>query len=165
VIADAVANDLPELARLMADSDLLRRYRVTDTSARCSLSEAFGAGDTLIVSRLQAVAGFAWLTFAPRMLNRAAYLRLLLVSTESRGRGVGSRLLKHVELRAREHANHLYLLVTTDNDGARAFYERRGYRHVGDLPGLVWADLDEALYYKTLRTHPSPEGSECPTRN
>ena len=53
----------------------------------------------------------------------------------------------------REHANHFYLLATTDNIAARRFYEARGYRHVGNLPGLVWPDLDEALYYKTLRSH------------
>jgi ribosomal protein S18 acetylase RimI-like enzyme len=55
------------------------------------------------------------------------------------------------ELHARRTSNHLYLLVTTDNLRARAFYERHGYRHVGDLPGLVWPDLDEALYHKALR--------------
>ena len=47
--------------------------------------------------------------------------------------------------------NHLYLLATTDNFAARRFYERHGYRHVGDLPGLVVPDLDEALYHKALR--------------
>lgn len=57
-------------------------------------------------------------------------------------------------MRAREYANHLYLLVTTDNTAARRFYERHAYRHVGDLPGLVWPDLDEALYHKRLRLHP-----------
>jgi RimJ/RimL family protein N-acetyltransferase len=49
-------------------------------------------------------------------------------------------------------ANHLYLLATTDNLGARRFYERHGYRHVGDLPDLVWPGLDEALYHKPLRS-------------
>src|ERR1051326_4066643 len=137
----------------MADSDLLRRYRVTEASASGWLSEAFAAGDGLIIHRLAAVTGFACVTYAPGILNGAAYLRLLLVSAAARSSGVGSRLMEAVEVRAREHANHVYLLVTTDNSGARRFYERHGYRHVGDLPGLVWPDLDEALYYKTMRTH------------
>jgi ribosomal protein S18 acetylase RimI-like enzyme len=50
-------------------------------------------------------------------------------------------------------ANHLVLLATTDNTDARHFYERHGYRHVGDLPGLARAGLDEALYWKALRSH------------
>jgi hypothetical protein len=31
-------------------------------------------------------------------------------------------------------------------------YARHGFRYVGDLPGLVVAELDEALYFKTLRS-------------
>jgi ribosomal protein S18 acetylase RimI-like enzyme len=91
------------------------------------------------------------LTFAPRVLNGAAYLRLLLVAEP--GHGLGERLLAAAEAAARERANHLYLLATTDNAAARRFYERRGYRHIGDLPGLVRVDLDEALYHKALRAH------------
>ena len=67
------------------------------------------------------------------------------------GHGDGTRLLAAVEDAARLRGNHLYLLATTDNVAARRFYERHGYRHVGDLPGLVLPDLDEALYHKPLR--------------
>jgi len=154
VIATADAADLPELAALMAGSALLQRYRVTLDSALQSLTTAQEAGDLLLVSRHQAaITGLAWLSFAPRVLNAAAYLRLLLVAESARNTGTGSRLLEAAEVRARDHANHLYLLVTTDNTAARRFYQRHGYRHVGDLPGLVWPDLDEALYHKTLRPH------------
>jgi GNAT superfamily N-acetyltransferase len=147
MIRRAEAADLPALASLMAASPLLRRYRATHDSALDSLTEALHAGDTLLVSGhpLDAV---AWLTFAPRMLNGAAYLRLLLVA--SPGYGIGSKLLRAVEAEAAQHARHLYLLVTADNTRARAFYERHAYRLVGHLPGLVWADLDEALYHKRL---------------
>ena len=151
MIADAIAADLPELATLMAASELLQRYRVTLTSALQSLNDAVDGGDLLLVHRDQKVGGFAWLTFAPRMLNHAAYLRLLLVAEGFRGTGIGGKLLNHAEACARERANDLYLLVTTDNTNARRFYERNGYRYVGELPGLVWPDLDEALYHKPLR--------------
>ena len=67
--------------------------------------------------------------------------------------GVGASLLAAAETAARAVANHLALLATTDNAGARRFYERLGYRHVGDLPGLARPGLDEALYWKTLRPH------------
>jgi len=153
VITAATVADLPPLAVLMSTSDLLVRYRVTTESAKRSLSDAIESGDVLLISRENDVAGMAWLTFAPRMLNGAAYLRLLLVAQNFRGHGVGSDLLIAAEAHAREHANHFYLLATTDNIAARRFYETHGYRHVGDLPGLVWPDLDEALYYKTLRSH------------
>ncbi len=148
MIRPADVSDLPALASLMASSPLLARYRTTYDGALASLSAALAAGDVLLVHGQPADA-FAWITFAPRMLNGAAYLRLLLVTSPSRG--VGAALLHAGETLSRERsARHLYLLVTTDNARARRFYERHEYRHVGDLPGLVWPDLDEALYHKRL---------------
>jgi GNAT superfamily N-acetyltransferase len=133
----------------MAESPLLLRYRTTYDGALASLSEALAGGDLVLVGGEPSADAMAWVTFAPRMLSGAAYLRLLLVADP--GHGVGSSLLDAAETAAvRESAQHLYLLVTTDNTRARAFYERHGYRHVGNLPGLVWPDLDEALYHKRL---------------
>jgi len=149
VIRSADSRDLPALARLMADSPLLVRYRTTYDGALTALATALVDGDALLVGG-EPVAAFAWLTFAPRMLNGAAYLRLLLVAEHTRDRGLGTQLLIAAEQQSRASARHLYLLVTSDNLGARRFYERHGYRHVGDLPGLVWPDLDEALYHKPL---------------
>jgi GNAT superfamily N-acetyltransferase len=154
VIAPASAADLPAMAQLMAASSLLQRYRVTEADASRSLQGAFHDADALLISREPSLNGLAWLSFAPRVLNGAAYLRLLLVAENARGVGIGSRLLAAAEGHARQTANHVYLLATTDNVDARRFYERHGYRHVGDLPGLVWPDLNEALYHKALRPYP-----------
>jgi GNAT superfamily N-acetyltransferase len=152
VITAAATADLEDIARLMARSDLLQRYRVTEAGALDSLHVALAEGDALLVSRddQQHLLGFAWMSFAPRVLDGAAYLRLLIV--RDAGRGTGSQLLAEAEHIARSRANHMYLLATTDNAGARRFYEQHGYRYVGDLPGLVWPDLDEALYHKPLRS-------------
>jgi GNAT superfamily N-acetyltransferase len=148
------AADLPRLAELMARSTLLARYRVSGDGALASLREAQQAGDVLLAGRAAeaAISGFAWLVLAPRVLGGAAYVRLLLVEEAAQGSGLGSRLLEAAEAIARQdgRTKHLYLLVTVDNHGARRFYARHGYRHVGDLPGLVWPDLDEALYHKAL---------------
>jgi GNAT superfamily N-acetyltransferase len=149
MISAALPADLAEAAQLMAESSLLRRYQVTYQSAFASLSNALSNGDLILICRKAELRGFAWLSFGPRLLNGAAYLRLLLVAAP--GQGDGTRLLLAAEAAARPVSNHLYLLATTDNDGARRFYERHGYRHVGDLPGLVLPDVDEALYHRALR--------------
>ena len=152
MIRAATPADLPQAARLMADSHLLQRYRVTYADALDSLSTGVAGGDLVLVS-LAAHArfeGFAWVSFAPRVLNGAAYLRLLIVAKP--GHATGAGLLVAAEDAARRVARHMYLLATTDNVGARRFYARHGYRHVGDLPGLVQPDLDEALYHKELRS-------------
>lgn len=151
MISAARPADLPGAARLMAESPLLLRYRVAYDSALASLVEALSSGDLILTSQGEVLEGFAWISFGPRLLNGAAYLRLLLVGAP--GRGCGGRLLQAAEAQARGQANHMYLLATTDNSGARRFYEGHGYRHVGDLPGLVWPELDEALYHKPLHAH------------
>jgi ribosomal protein S18 acetylase RimI-like enzyme len=87
------------------------------------------------------------------VLTGAAYLRLLLVEPAHQGQGLGRALLEAAEARARRGANQMILLVTADNRRARRFYERAGYRHVGDLPALAVPGLDEALYHKPLRAH------------
>jgi GNAT superfamily N-acetyltransferase len=139
---------------MMAASPLLRRYGTTRGSALRALARARASRDQLTVALAPDghVCGFAWV-LPSRILTGAAYLRLLLVGEGRQGAGTGAALLAAAEDAARAVANHLVLLVTTRNTGARRFYARHGYRHVGRLPGLARVGLDEALYWKTLRPH------------
>ena len=138
----------------MAASPLLARYGTTRRGALGALARGRAAGDRVIVAEapVGCLVGMAWV-LPSRILTGAVYLRLMLVAEERQRAGAGAALLAAAETAAREVANHLVLLATTDNAGARRFYERHGYRHVGDLPGLAHPGLDEALYWKTLRPH------------
>lgn len=140
------------MAALMARSPLLRRYRVTASGAKTSLTEALRERDIVLVALDgEAVVGLAW-SITTRALDRSAYLRLLLVSDEQQSRGVGAALLARVEREARRsHCRHLVLLVTKANRRARSFYERHGYAHVGDLPRFVRPRIAESLYLKSWR--------------
>jgi len=142
---------LPALAALMSASPLLRRYGVTAPSARESLHEAFGNGDTLLIAvDGSTVLGLAWV-IATNALDRSAYLRLLLVAPGQRSRGVGAALLSDAERRASmAGSRHMILLVTTTNRRARAFYVSRGYRYIGALPGFARPRINESLYVKSL---------------
>ncbi len=154
-ITEATVEDLADLASLMTASPLLLRYGITHDGATAALDQAWRKHDLILVAQYAGQTGpkgFAWV-IASRVLDGAAYLRLLLVAEEAQREGVGNRLLRAAEQHAREWANHLYLLATTDNVGARRFYEHHGYRHVGDLPDLVRPGIDEALYHKPLRVH------------
>jgi len=130
----------------MGDSPLLRRYGATHRSALRVLARAQASGDQLTVAVAPdgRVCGLAWV-LPSRILTGAAYLRLLLVAEGSQGAGTGAALLAAAEEAARRIANHLALLVTTRNAGARRFYSRHGYRHVGQLPGLAVNDDQRSI--------------------
>jgi len=131
-IVRARTEHIRPMATLMAASPLLRRYRVTPRGAKASLTEALRERDLVLAAVDRgAVVGLAWLIMT-RALDRAAYLRLLLVSEEHQSQGLGAVLLAR-------------------NRRARSFYERHGYTHVGDLPGFVRAGIAESLYLKTWR--------------
>ena len=151
IVSATTTKHVPAIARLMASSRLLRRYAVTDRSARRSLLEGLRAGDILLVAiDGAAVVGLAWL-IPSRALDRSAYLRLLLVAEGRTSDGIGSALLEAGERRARSRgARHVTLLVTADNRRARAFYERHGYHRVGILKDFVRRGIDEALYARSL---------------
>jgi GNAT superfamily N-acetyltransferase len=139
------------LAQLMARSPLLRRYGVTRHRAHASLSEGMRERDLILVALEGAdVIGLAWV-IVTRALDRAAYLKLLLVAEGEQSRGVGAALLDDAERRVGTlGSRHMVLLVTTTNRRARSFYKAHGYRYVGGLPGFVRPRIGESLYVKTL---------------
>ena len=147
------------LTQLMTRSPLLRRYGVTPDRARASLAEGLREHDLIQVAVEGAdVIGLAWI-ITTRALDRAAYLKLLLVEEGQQSRGIGAALLGDAERRAGAlGSRHMVLLVTTNNRGARSFYRAHGYRLVGDLPGFVRPRIGESLYVKNL----TPRGPRSP---
>jgi len=139
---------------MMTASPLLRRYGGTRGGALRALTQGIRSGDHVIVAASSdgRPVGMAWI-LPSRILTGAAYLRLLLVAEGRQRAGVGAALMAATEAAARGIANHLVLLATTDNAGARRFYARLGYRYVGRFPDFARPGLDEALYWKALRPH------------
>ena len=140
------------IANLMGASPLLQRYGVTARGARVGIGKGLRRRDTIYVAvDGTAVVGLAWFSKTPAF-DRTMYLQLLLVAETHQSRGVGALLLARGEREARAAGcRHMMFLVTKSNRGARAFYERHGYEHVGNLPGFVRPEIDETLYLKTWR--------------
>jgi GNAT superfamily N-acetyltransferase len=152
-IVPAVRTHVSGLVELMTGSPLLRRYGVTSARARASLTDALEDNDIVLIALEGGgeTVGLAWV-ITTRALDRAAYLRLLLVAEGRQSHGVGAALLAAAERAARKAGSrHLVLLVTTANRRGRAFYARAGYQHVGNMPGFVHPAIDESLYVKSLR--------------
>lgn len=149
-IVPATRAHIAGMTMLTARSPLLQRYGVTGAIARRALLAGIRARDLVVVALEDGdVVGLAW-TVMTRALDRAAYLRLLLVAEGGQSRGRGAALLVEAERRARvAGCRHLVLLVTTTNRRARSFYVRHGYRHVGNLPHFVRPGIGESLYVKS----------------
>ena len=77
------------------------------------------------------------------------YLELLAVAADARGRGLGARLLAHVEDTVFARARNLFVCVSDFNRPARRFYRSRGYLRAGRLDDLLIAGSAEILLRKT----------------
>ena len=63
------------------------------------------------------------------------YLQAIAVDKELRGEGIGSMLMNFIEDKARlKGADRLALAVSAKNEGARRFYERRGFTVESEWP-------------------------------
>jgi ribosomal protein S18 acetylase RimI-like enzyme len=147
-VRTARSDDIEHLARLHEGHALFRRYALDTPTVEAALSEGRDRGDSLVMAERAGVpVGFAW--WLPHgAFARSPYLRLLVVASGAAGRGIGARLMDVVETAAFGSATDLFLLVTSDNDGARRFYERRGFETIGVIPGYVVRDIDEVLMRK-----------------
>jgi ribosomal-protein-alanine N-acetyltransferase len=85
-----------------------------------------------------------------RGLAGSPYIPSIGVDDHHRGRGVGAALIAHVESLFRADARHLFLCVSSFNPRARAFYEREGFRGVGELPDYIIDGASEILMHKRI---------------
>lgn len=79
------------------------------------------------------------------------YLSLIGVRDTFRDKGVGSFLMDQLEKLARRNGSRRVSLMVSDfNTGAQAFYRRRGYWLLGELPDAAKAGITELVMLKDL---------------
>lgn len=67
--------------------------------------------------------------------NRVAILEDMVVSNHYRGRGIGSKLLKHaLDFAISQGCRRVTLLTDASNTEAQRFYERHGFNRSGMVP-------------------------------
>jgi ribosomal protein S18 acetylase RimI-like enzyme len=149
LVRDARLEELPALAAACAEQPLLRRYGTQAEKLARQLAGAIARGEQVIVVEEEGAArGFAWFLTSGTFAN-GGYLRLISLAPGAESRGLGEALMDEVERRVT--GPHMFLLVSHWNQGARAFYARRGYRECGALPGFVLEDTEEIICWKRLR--------------
>ncbi len=93
---------------------------------------------------------FAGLAIVREKFLIGDYLELLGIADWAQGRGLGSRLLAHVESIVFARTKNLFACVSEFNRSARRFYARKGYSEIGPLPDLLISGATEILLRKTM---------------
>lgn len=146
-ISEAVNDDAAWGAALMSSSDPwitlgLNRDACFQSLARPG-AELFIARTTTNAERLGLI------LLAPYGFAGSPYIAAIAVSDAARGQGIGSQLLRFAESRFASR-RHLFLLVSSFNHRARAFYLRHGYQQLGELKDYVTKGYSEILLSKEL---------------
>ncbi len=119
-------------------------------SAMRRFAEGKGAR-AVIAERQRSIVGFAIAHLQQSPAGLAAYCVTLDVDPGLRRAGLGARLLAGLERwAAASGAGKMLLHVHTENGGARAFYQRQGYRVVRVASGFYGPGLDALLCAKDL---------------
>jgi ribosomal protein S18 acetylase RimI-like enzyme len=144
-IALAATGDQEWCARVMAASEPWISLGRDLEGCRQALARV---GTELFVARdHERPAGFILL--APFGLAGSPYIASIAVAAETRGQGIGSRLLHFAEGRYAA-TGHLFLLVSSFNHRAQQLYRRHGYEAVGELIDYVVPGQSELILHKRL---------------
>lgn len=143
------AEDLDACAALLLALPLWRQYHVTPEAARALFLRALGGElRSQVAEESGRVVGVVVYTLRGTF-DHSGYVRAVGVAEDVQGRGVGGRLMDAAEEEIFQAGPNVFLLVTSTNTGAQRFYERRGYRRVGEIPDYVRPGITEVLYRKT----------------
>ncbi len=144
-IAVAAPDDYEWCARLMASNEPWITLRRHLEECRASLVRP---GTELFVARdKDFLVGF--ILVAPYGLAGSPYIASIAVAENARGHGVGSQLL----LFAEKHfagRGHIFLLVSSFNQGAQDFYRQHGYELIGELKDYIVPGQSEFIMHKRL---------------
>ncbi len=149
------AAELGVLATTLAPLPLLQRYGRTAEALQSSWAATAGhpQGQLRAAFAQQAPVGLCVFS-AAGTFGAGAYLQLLAVAAGAQGRGVGGCLLTAFEAAVAPGARGCFLLCSSFNLAAQAFYRRHGYAQVGVLPDYIRAGIDEHIYFKPTPRRP-----------
>jgi ribosomal-protein-alanine N-acetyltransferase len=152
--SDAVT--IAEMSRDLIEAGL--RWSWTPTRVAASLRNP---NALVVVARAaRPIAGFGIMRYG----DDEAHLDLLGVAPEHRREGVGNRLLEWLEKPALVAGISLvFLEVRASNRGAQAFYERLGYRKLGELPRYYQGSESAIRMGRELGSLDRPETLVWPT--
>ena len=145
-IAPATPDDREWAARLMASCDPWKKLGRTLDQCRERCTDPLFL---VLIARHQGER-CAFAVLNPRGVAGSPYLASFAVEEAWRSRGVGAVFLEACERHFAPSSRHFFLCVSSFNVRARAFYERHGYRQVGEFVDYVVEGASEILLHKRL---------------
>jgi len=131
----------------LLNSELGRMYFSSEGSARNAILEGLGQGNLYVALTNSDCAGFIY--YIPKgAFHSFPYLHIISVKEEYRGKEIGKKLINFLEDMVFEKANKIFLVVADFNPVAKGFYEKIGYRQIGEIPGLYRKGVTEYLMMK-----------------
>lgn len=98
-------------------------------------------GEVLGIYAGEQLAGFYWIELRERVLH----IHALMVLPSHQGRGIGTEILRRLEVQHRGQATHVEMGVHDSNPRAKVLYERLGYRTFKVLKDLGFEVLRKPL--------------------
>lgn len=131
----------------LLNSELGRTYFSRDGSARNAILEGLEQGNLYIALTNSDCAGFIY--YMPKgAFHSFPYLHIISIKEKYRGKGIGKKLIYFLEDMVFVKANKIFLVVADFNPGGKRFYEKIGYRQVGEIPSLYRKGITEYLMMK-----------------
>lgn len=103
----------------------------------------------LVAERGKTLAGYVYLLF--RSTSDSARLYSIAVDPHHQGQGIGDSLFTAIELELRKKGlAGVSLEARSDNRKALIFYEKRGYKRVGEIPDYYPGHVPAVRMYRTI---------------
>jgi len=141
------AGDRNWCARLMATSDPWVTLGQDLAACRAKFKRP---GAELFVARHAAEKRpLGFILLLPYGFAGSPYVNSIGVANHAHGRGIGASLLRFAERRFTERG-WLFLMVSSFNLRAQAFYRREGYQCAGGVKDYILAGHSELIFFKKL---------------
>lgn len=145
-VREMVPGDREAVVRLLGESDPWTTLGYTDDDWNRIFCPIPQGRDSYVVELDGRVAGIA---IVKQRFLLGDYLELLGVARWARGKGLGRRLLGHIESVVFKRTKNLFACVSDFNAHARQFYKTQGYQEIGPMPNFLIPGSAEMLLRKT----------------
>jgi ribosomal protein S18 acetylase RimI-like enzyme len=146
VIRNMDSDDREAIVRLLGESDPWRTLGYTQDDWNRIFCPIPQGRDCYVALLDGQVAGVA---IIKQKFLLGDYLELLGVAAWARQKGIGGRLLRHIEELVFGRTKNLFACVSDFNESARAFYKKHGYQEIGPMPNFLIPGSAEMLLRKT----------------